>query len=132
MTHPLRRAEVRLPAEMLDEFGAVATRRGHVLATLAHGWVIDAARIAQEGGQAGDHPGLPPARSGGLGPERTGKPLRWKQSAEESEECVRVIKGAGSSVREVVGAAIRAYVASDGDLLRMSWPQPRAELATAV
>lgn len=132
MTQPLRRAEVRLPAAVIDEFGSVATRRGHVLATLVHGWVIDAARIAQEGGRAGVHPALPPARSSDLGPERTGQPLRWKQSAEESAQCVRAIKGAGSSVREVVAAAIRAYLASDGDLLRMSWPRPRAELVPAV
>src|SRR4051794_20526867 len=106
-----RQARVDLPYDLAEEFRSTVRRRGGpTRATLLYGWGREAARLAAAGVEASPDGPLPPRRSERYAGTRHAVE-KWTQTAEESAEWVSLIEGAGSSVRAVLAAAVRSYLA---------------------
>src|SRR5690242_8948321 len=115
MTEPKRpnervRREVALPAEDVKTFTSlVEAKRGATVATLAYGWVMDAARFAKTGRGS-----LLPRRSSIAHVESSRARVKWTQSPSEYARCVQLIEDAGSSVRAVLYWRMKQFVAAGG------------------
>lgn len=111
-----RRSQARLPRERVGRFIAKTKEKGHNASQLCHSWELLAARHAKAGRYE-----LVPQHD----PIPAGTPLanlQWTQTAEESAECVRLLREADTTVRAVLLACIDAYLDADGDALEMRWP----------
>lgn len=113
----LKRHKTWIDRELNREFQAQVQRRGRVGSHVVYDRVRDAA-IAAEAGIS-----LPPGR------ERTNLPpmpadpveINWPQGAEEYRQWKAAINAAGSSLRAVITAGVRAYTEDERLVLPPSW-----------
>lgn len=68
----------------------------------------------------------PPRRTARRGERGPTVQVRWAQPAEEWAQCKRILEAAETSVAAVLERAVRAYVAAEGNILRMPRPAGRS------
>ena len=108
------RRQVHLPADLHAPFAALCEANGVTAAALLYSWLIAAARAAAHDRSSDlPHPG-----------RRQGRTVSasWKQSDAEYATCRAALERAGTNPTAILRAAVAAYIAADGDALRMRWP----------
>lgn len=104
------RRTVSLARIKIAHFTETVRRRDQNRAAMVYAVILDAARRARAGLP------LPPAGSEPSGGSSRAK-LEWSQPADEMVRITRLLEDSGSSIRDVVGAFVEVYTATDGDLL---------------
>lgn len=124
---PRDRRQTELPDRLAAELSRLSSERDVHMSALIYGWLVSAARLADEG-YGHLLPQIRRAQRGTIGATTT---IRWRQSKHEYDEFRTLIKGAGSTVAAVLREAAQAYVAAGGDPVAMAWP-PKSRGLRAV
>jgi hypothetical protein len=112
------RRSIELPAQLVEDVGAIAKRRGHILSMLIGTAITTATKAAERG----DFPSLPHRLPPFVGKAEQQKILKYTVSAEEAARSVAALRRAGSSVRAVVIRYFEAYRDADGSLFDVVAP----------